>query len=106
MIRGFSAPLSPAEETTLRRVHAGIKLADLNGRHIERLVSLGLVSLDEGVTSLTDAGRRRVEETLPPERAAAQRLREAVFFGHILGGTPLKPPSHPPKPAPKANPKA
>lgn len=52
MERGLGAPLSPNEETTLRRVHAATKLPDLNRRHIARLVSLDLVSLDEGAVTL------------------------------------------------------
>ncbi|MDP2331204.1 MAG: hypothetical protein Q8M19_10990 [Reyranella sp.] len=97
----MAAPLSPNEEATLWRVHAATKLADLDMRHINRLASLDLVSLDRGAVTLTVLGKRRIEDSLPPERAAAQRLREAELFALFgrptdslaaLDGTPPKPP--------------
>lgn len=100
MERGLAAPLSPNEETTLWRVHAATKLADLDMRHINRLASLDLVSLHQGTVTLTVLGKRRIEDSLPPKRAAAQRRREAELFGH-LGLATLKP-TLPAKPAPKA----
>lgn len=88
MERGLATPLSPNEETTLWRIRAATKLADLDKRHVNRLVALALVSLDQGAVTLTVLGKRRIEDRLPPERAAAQRRREAVLFGY-LGLPPL-----------------
>lgn len=103
MQRGLAASLSHNEETTLWRVQAATNLADLDKRHITRLAALEFVSLDDGAVTLTVLGRRRLEDSLPPARAAAQRRREAELFG-CLGLPPLKPAS-PPKAAPKAQPK-
>jgi len=106
MDRGLKAPLSPNEENTLRRAaHAEIKLGDLNGNHVDRLVLLDLVSLDGDAIALTPLGRQRIfileghpepttdEDRLPPAREAAQKRREAEFFG-LLGLAPQKPASN------------
>ena len=53
MERGLAAPLSHNAETTLWRVHAAPRLADLDKSYINRLVSLKLVSLDDGAVAPT-----------------------------------------------------
>lgn len=103
MERGLAAPLSPNEETTLRRVQTGTKLADLDKHHIERLASLELVIPNGNAVTLTVQGRRRIEDSLPPARAAAQKRREPELLGHL--GIARLQPANPPVPTPKAKPK-
>ncbi|MDP1964411.1 MAG: hypothetical protein Q8K93_19685 [Reyranella sp.] len=93
MERGLAAPLSQNEETTLWRVQAATKLADLDKRHINRLVALGLVSLDKDTATLTVLGMRRIGDSLPPARAAAQSRREAKLFGLLDVAPPRADPS-------------
>lgn len=62
MIRSLNAPLSPHEETTLRRVALGAVIeGDLPVRDIARLRSLALVEGRAGRVLLTPTGRSRYE---------------------------------------------
>ena len=61
MERGLAARLSPNEEITLRRAAQDeVKLGDLSEGHIDRLVSLGLVSLDGNTITITNLGKQRI----------------------------------------------
>jgi hypothetical protein len=100
MERGLACPLSPNEEITLRRVQAATRLADLDGRHLDRLAALKLVVVGRRAVALTALGKRRIEDTLPPDRAAAQKRREALLFGCLLGLDPPRPSGHPSQSAP------
>ena len=60
MTCGNLAPLSPNEETTLRRVALGIsKAAHLPKRDIDRLKALSLIEDKDGGLRLTTTGRER-----------------------------------------------
>ena len=60
MARSLDAPLSPHEETTLRRVANGItKIKHLAPGHVRRLKHLALVEDDDGRLKLTPFGRQR-----------------------------------------------
>lgn len=58
--RGLLAPLSPNEQTALRRVANGISMAEhLRETSVARLKLLALVEEEEGVIRLTPLGRQR-----------------------------------------------
>ena len=60
MTRGSLAPLSPNEETTLRRVALGVsKAATLPKLDVARLTALALVEEEDGELRLTATGRGR-----------------------------------------------
>jgi hypothetical protein len=60
MARGTLAPLSPNEETTLRRVALGVTDgATLSKRDVARLRTLGLIQDKPGGLALTSVGRER-----------------------------------------------
>ena len=60
MTRGSLAPLSPNEETTLRRVALGVsKAATLPKLDVARLAALALVEEKDGELRLTGVGRGR-----------------------------------------------
>ena len=60
MTRGSLAPLSPHEETTLRRVALGVsKAAILAKLEVKRLKALALIEERDGELRLTDMGRER-----------------------------------------------
>ena len=60
MDRGISAPLSPNEEVTLRRVALGIAGREaLRPANLARLIRLLLVEESDGRLALTELGRRR-----------------------------------------------
>jgi hypothetical protein len=62
MERGLKAPLSPHEESTLRRIALGISKAKLFVRRdVAHLVRLGLVDETAGKLRLTDSGRERYQ---------------------------------------------
>ena len=62
MERGLKAPLSPHEESTLRRIALGISEAKLFvQRDVAYLVRLGLVDETAGQLRLTDSGRERYQ---------------------------------------------
>jgi hypothetical protein len=62
MARGRTAPLSPNEEVTLRRIALGISQAKQLPTHdVDYLVRLRLVDDDEGRLKLTDLGRERYQ---------------------------------------------
>jgi hypothetical protein len=80
MTRGLSAPLSPGEEVTLRRLALGISsLNDLPIVHLQRLEQLGLIKLDGDRGNLTSIGVARYQ-TLPkaPLMDSEGRSRELV----------------------------
>jgi len=61
MDRGLTAPLSPNEEVTLRRVAYGIaKSEDLQPSHVARLKRLTLIEDREGTLFVTQTGHRRL----------------------------------------------
>lgn len=63
MKRGLLAPLSPNEQTALRRVAGGISLpGDLRETSVARLKLLALVEEQEGRIRLTPLGRQRCLE--------------------------------------------
>ncbi len=60
MGRSLSAPLSPNEELTLRRVAIGLSNAnDLSTRDLVRLTALALIDPAGDRPRLTDLGRQR-----------------------------------------------
>jgi len=62
MERGLSAPLSPHEEVTFRRIALGISEAKhLLARDVAYLIRLHLVDQNEGRLKLTDLGRERYQ---------------------------------------------
>ena len=59
-MRGITAPLSPHEEITLRRVALGFGApARLEARHVQRLVQLALIEEADGGMRLTELGLQR-----------------------------------------------
>ena len=115
MERGLAARLSPNEEIALLRAQTKATLDGLNKIDVGRLVSLKLISLGGDTMTLTPLGRQRIVlvgeqhrgadgASLPPARAAAQKLREAELMGHF-DLTPLKLAS-PPRPILKTKQKA
>ena len=61
-MRGLSAPLSPNEEVTLRRVARGPPALDnLPEKHLTRLEFLKLIEANHGGYKLTPLGRQRYE---------------------------------------------
>jgi hypothetical protein len=73
-MRGMLAPLSPHEETTLRRIAFGGEGA-LEPEHIRRLLKLDLIEWSDWRWRLTSLGRQRhdalaVESTQQPKAAA------------------------------------
>lgn len=72
MIRSLSAPLSPHEEITLRRVGLGAAAeGDLPERDVARLRSLALVEGLAGRVRLTASGRSRYESLRRTPRSVA-----------------------------------
>jgi hypothetical protein len=62
MDRGLKAPLSPHEESTLRRVALGISKAELlPARDVAHLIRLCLIDEKDGRLSLTALGRQRYQ---------------------------------------------
>jgi hypothetical protein len=80
MTRERLAPLSPNEETTLRRVALGVtKAATLSKADLARLKTFGLVEDAGGELALTSAGRERylaLPRSIPLD--AAQSPSDAV----------------------------
>ena len=75
MDRGLSIPLSPREETALRRVAQGsVRHQDLASEHRRRLTQLALIQEIDGMLALTAMGRER---TASPERIADKGLTSA-----------------------------
>ena len=63
MEEGLLVPLSPNEETTLRRITYGLVApSDLNKRDVERLTSLGLIMALGNSFALTPLGEQRVAQ--------------------------------------------
>jgi hypothetical protein len=61
--KGLLVPLSPNEETTLRRITYGLVApSDLNKRDVGRLTSLGLVMARGNSFALTPLGEQRVAQ--------------------------------------------
>jgi hypothetical protein len=73
-MRGMLAPLSPHEETTLRRIAFGSEGA-LEPAHIRHLLQLDLIEWTDGGWRLTSLGRQRhdalVAESVRQPKAAA-----------------------------------
>ena len=83
MTRGSLAPLSPNEETTLRRVALGVsKAATLPKLDVARLTALALVEEKDGELRLTGIGRGRL--ALPRDLA----LEQSGSPGILLHGWP------------------
>ncbi len=67
MERGLMAPLSPNEQTALRRVANGIsKPKHLRAASVQRLKLLALVEERDGRIHLTPLGERRCQELGQP----------------------------------------
>jgi hypothetical protein len=78
MARGLLAPLSPNEQTALRRVANGIsKIKHLRATSLQRLKHLALVEERDGRIRLTALGERRCKE-MDAEGTAAGTIRERV----------------------------
>ena len=76
MERGLLAPLSPNEQTALRRVANGIsKIKHLRATSLQRLQHLALVEEREGRIRLTELGERRYREMTVPEETVAARAQ-------------------------------
>ena len=73
MERGLLAPLSPNEQTALKRVANGITtLTELRPSSVERLKQLALVEESDGRIQLTALGQRRcLAEAATPHGSAA-----------------------------------
>jgi hypothetical protein len=94
MARVLSAPLSPREEVTLRRVALGItSLNDLPTAHLMRLEQLGLIKLDGDRANLTRVGEAHYQ-SLPraavsnSEGRSSQLVR--VLVRHIQQHRPAR----------------
>jgi len=62
--RGLSAPLSPNEEVTLRRVAYGVVVAKtLHPAHLVRLKRLALIEDRDGALSITVMGQQRLAKS-------------------------------------------
>ena len=84
MDRGLKAPLSPHEESTLRRVALGISKAELlPARDVAHLISLRLVDEKDGRLSLTGLGRQRYEGLPRPEGSHVEDKTDAVLRSHL-----------------------
>lgn len=71
MERGLLAPLSPNEQTALRRVANGIsKPKHLRAASVQRLKMLALVEEREGRIRLTALGERRCRDLKQPSSQA------------------------------------
>ena len=78
-MRGMLAPLSPNEESTLRRVALGIAVRDeLPAIHVKRLERLSLVEDVEGFVRLTNLGARRYATLPRPEKWVGDRTPLAI----------------------------
>jgi hypothetical protein len=83
MERGLQAPLSPHEESTLRRIALGISKAKLFAqRDVAYLVRLGLVDENEGKLGLTDLGHERYQGL--PNGASPSDEAGAALRHHLL----------------------
>lgn len=70
MERGLIAPLSPNEQTALRRVAHGISMPiHLRSTSVARLKRLALVEESEGCIRLTALGQQRCHADAPADRA-------------------------------------
>lgn len=62
MLRGQTAPLSPNEELTLRRVALrSAPAAELSQRDLDRIEALGLITRSDDDVALTPLGKMRYE---------------------------------------------
>ena len=78
-MRGMLAPLSPNEESTLRRIALGIAVRDeLPAIHVKRLEQLSLVEDVEGFVMLTDLGAKRYATLPRPEKWIGDRAPLAI----------------------------
>jgi hypothetical protein len=83
MDRGLKAPLSPHEESTLRRIALGISEAKLFvQRDVAYLVRLGLVDETAGQLRLTDSDRERYQGL--PNGASPSDEADAALRRHLL----------------------
>jgi hypothetical protein len=83
MERGLKAPLSPHEESTLRRIALGIAEANLFAqRDVAYLVRLGLVDETAGQLRLTDSDRERYQGL--PNGASPSDEADAALRRHLL----------------------
>ncbi len=78
MPRSLDAPLSPHEETALRRVALGAaRPADVAPRDLMRLRTLELVEDADGLLRLTSVGRQRYGLLSRPGAAPTRRTADA-----------------------------
>ena len=81
MERGLLAPLSPNEQTALRRVANGIsKAKHLRATSLRRLKHLALVEEREGRIKLTELGERRCQ--------ADRMTSDGTMAGRVTDGLP------------------
>ena len=74
-MRGLRAPLSPREESALRRVAQGdARRQDLASEHLRRLALLELIQDIDGKLALTETGRQRIAPSPKPEKWVADRV--------------------------------
>jgi hypothetical protein len=80
MERGLLAPLSPNEQTALRRVANGIsKAKHLRATSLQRLKHLALVEEREGRIKLTALGEQRcLADRMTPDGAASGKMTGGV----------------------------
>jgi hypothetical protein len=81
MLRGQTAPLSPNEEITLRRIALGVAPVDeLRPRDVARLETLALVQRVDERLVLTSVGRSRYEAL--PRATDLPDAPDDAFRGH------------------------
>jgi hypothetical protein len=81
MLRGQTAPLSPNEEITLRRIALGVvPTGDLLPRDVARLVLLALIERDGERLRLTPLGQMRYEALPRASRMDDSRHEPALAF--------------------------
>lgn len=77
MTSGLLVPLSPNEETTLRRITYGLVApGDLSKRDVERLTSLALTMARGNSIALTLLGEQRVAQLSNVTRQSARAGRQ------------------------------
>lgn len=86
-MRGITAPLSPHEEITLRRVALGFGGRDhLPEQHVRRLEQLALVEEADGALRLTELGLQRYATLDRPVKWASDTAAQDI--SRMLSGRP------------------
>ena len=85
MKQGAKAPLSPSEETTLRRVDYGIaKAIDLNAADVAHLIRLELIEGIDDRLNVTALGKRRLLAIRSTVLPLASDQQIAQLFDKII----------------------